>query len=123
MNSLTDLYNEAIVPMDVELEKQATEMVKQAEEEDAAGRIMARGFADELNKIAGNEPPSPTRTATPLAVPGGGGTVKSAPYQTMGQSKAGPSTGQLLKNTLPKAPRAAKAIPPKPLSNNFIAQK
>ena len=53
MNTLTDLYNQAIVPMDEELEKQATELVKQAEEEDAAGRIMARGFADEMNKLAG----------------------------------------------------------------------
>jgi len=52
MNSLTELYNEAIVPLDAELEKQAAELIKQAEEEDAAGRIMARGFADELNKLA-----------------------------------------------------------------------
>lgn len=55
MNTLTDLYNQAIVPMDEELEKQAAELVKQAEEEDAAGRIMARGFADELHKLA--QPP------------------------------------------------------------------
>jgi hypothetical protein len=52
MDSLTELYNSHIVPLDQELEKQAAEMVKQAEEEDAAGRIMARGFADELNKLA-----------------------------------------------------------------------
>ena len=30
-------------------------MVKQAEEEEFAGRIMARGFADELNKLAAPE--------------------------------------------------------------------
>lgn len=53
MNSLTDLYTQALVPMDQELEKQAAELYKQAEEEDACGRIMARGFADELNKLAG----------------------------------------------------------------------
>jgi hypothetical protein len=53
MDSLTELYNQQIVPMDEELEKQATEMWKEAEEEDAAGRIMARGFADELDKLAG----------------------------------------------------------------------
>lgn len=52
MESLTDLYNQLIVPQDEELEKQAGEMLKVAEEEDAAGRIMARGFADELNKLA-----------------------------------------------------------------------
>ena len=63
MNSLTELYNNALVPLDAELEKQASaelqkfaqeeaEIMKIAEEQDAAGRIMARGFADELNKLA-----------------------------------------------------------------------
>lgn len=52
MNSLTELYEQILVPQDQELEKQAGEMLKIAEEEDAAGRIMARGFADELNKLA-----------------------------------------------------------------------
>jgi len=68
MNTLTDLYNQAIVPMDVELEKQATELVKQAEEEDAAGRIMARGFADEMNKLAA--PPAPPVAAKAWKAPG-----------------------------------------------------
>lgn len=68
MNSLTELYNNALVPLDAELEKQASaelaqlaaeeeEMIKQAEEEDAAGRIMARGFQDELQKLAAGMPP------------------------------------------------------------------
>ena len=52
MESLTELYENMLVPQDEELEKQAGELIKQAEEEDAAGRIMARGFADELNKLA-----------------------------------------------------------------------
>jgi len=52
MNNLTDVYNQ-IAEADVTmLEKQAAH-IKVAEEEDAAGRIMARGFADELTKIAG----------------------------------------------------------------------
>lgn len=51
MRSLTDVYNK-VASQDAELEKQAAVLIKQAEEEDAAGRIMARGFADELNKIA-----------------------------------------------------------------------
>ena len=42
--SLVDLLNE--------MEEQDEEMSKIAAEEDAAGRIMARGFVDELNKIA-----------------------------------------------------------------------
>lgn len=78
MDSLTDLYNQALLPMDEQLEKQAGEMLKQAEEEDAAGRIMARGFADELNKLAG---------------PWGG---PSGPGGAGGNVDAGPSTGSLL---------------------------
>jgi hypothetical protein len=35
-----------------ELESSQEEMTKQAAEEEAAGRIMARGFMDELNKLA-----------------------------------------------------------------------
>lgn len=53
---------------------------KLAEEQDAAGRIMARGFADELSKLAefGGQPsfggPS-------------GDTIKTGPYQTGGTDK------------------------------------
>lgn len=50
MDSLTEIL-EKLAEKDTELEKQAEEMHKLAEEEDAAGRIMARGFADELNNI------------------------------------------------------------------------
>lgn len=78
MDNLTDLYNEAILPMDAELEKQAEEMWKEAEEEDAAGRIMARGFADELNKLAQPGQPVPV-----------GGTIKSKPFKVSG------ATGEL----------------------------
>jgi hypothetical protein len=53
MDNLTDVYNQ-FASIDDELEKQASEMVKQAEEEQFAGRIMARGFADEMNKLAGS---------------------------------------------------------------------
>lgn len=52
MRSLTDVY-ETISSKDAELEKQAGELIKKAEEDDAAGRITARGFADELSKLAG----------------------------------------------------------------------
>lgn len=51
MNSLTELYQHLSAGDAEILEKQAA-MIKQAEEEDAAGRIMARGFADELSKLA-----------------------------------------------------------------------
>ena len=51
MSSLTDVYNQ-ISSHDAELLEKQAEQIKIAEEEDAAGRIMARGFADELHKIA-----------------------------------------------------------------------
>lgn len=51
MDSLIDIYNTLSAADEEILEKQAAE-IKLAEEEDAAGRIMARGFADELEKIA-----------------------------------------------------------------------
>ena len=37
------------------MEEQEEEMMKVAAEEDAAGRIMARGFMDELNKLAATQ--------------------------------------------------------------------
>jgi hypothetical protein len=51
MNSMTEIYEQLSAKDAVLLEKQAAQM-KLAEEEDAAGRIMARGFADELAKLA-----------------------------------------------------------------------
>ena len=51
MKNLTDIHNQLSAADQVHLEKRA-EQIKIAEEEDAAGRIMARGFADELTKIA-----------------------------------------------------------------------
>ena len=52
--SLVDLYA-AMEESDHELTKEAEELEKLAAEEEAAGRIMARGFMDELNKVAGPE--------------------------------------------------------------------
>jgi len=51
MRNLTDIHHQLSSADQVYLEKQA-EQYKIAEEEDAAGRIMARGFADELQKLA-----------------------------------------------------------------------
>jgi hypothetical protein len=51
MKYLTDVYNQ-VASRDADLEKQAAELYKQAEEEAYAGRITARGFADELQKLA-----------------------------------------------------------------------
>jgi len=52
MRNLTDIHHQLSAADQVYLEKRA-EQIKIAEEEDAAGRIMARGFADELSKLAG----------------------------------------------------------------------
>lgn len=52
MRNLTEVH-EKLAATDTTLRSQEEELVKQAEEEDAAGRIMARGFTDELNKLAG----------------------------------------------------------------------
>lgn len=49
--SLVDVLNQLEVA-DEELHKEAAEQEKLAAEEEAAGRIMARGFMDELNKLA-----------------------------------------------------------------------
>lgn len=85
MKSLTDVYNQ-VASKDEELEKQAAELVKQAEEEDAAGRIMARGFADELHKLAGEEDPTAGINYGPKGgqFKGPGGSVASGGYSTGG---------------------------------------
>jgi hypothetical protein len=60
--SLADMY-EKIAAYDGEVEDQYEELSdteKLAAEHDAAGRIMARGFMDELNKIAQMPPAGPS---------------------------------------------------------------
>lgn len=91
MQSLQDVYNQ-IASQDVELEKRAGELLKQAEEEDAAGRITARGFADELAKLAANY----TKMAGDFNGPGGAyqqkfnrgaaETIKSKPGYDLGNA-------------------------------------
>lgn len=49
--SLVDVLNQ-LENADEEMEKEAQELEKIAAEEEAAGRITARGFMDELNKLA-----------------------------------------------------------------------
>jgi hypothetical protein len=91
MQSLTDVYNH-VASKDAELEKQAAELIKEAEEQDAAGRIMARGFADELAKLAGGYEPGNEFSGGPKGgafKPQGLGTAKSGPVQTSGKSGAG----------------------------------
>jgi hypothetical protein len=78
MESLTEVLD-ILSEQDQDLEKQASELMKVAEEHDAAGRIMARGFMDELTKLSGFG-------SQPSFQGPSGGTVKSGPYQT-GSSK------------------------------------
>ena len=101
MDTLTDLYNQQLVPLDQELEKQASAMVKQAEEEEFAGRIMARGFAAELNKLAAPDPyklkyDAKARGSMSSAMMGGSRTSKApgggaAAPAARPAAKAGPS--------------------------------
>lgn len=93
MKNLTDVYNQ-VASHDAELEKQAAQMIKQAEEEDAAGRIMARGFADELNKIAQPQGTFDTLKKPGFGQGGFGGTVQSKPgYDLGGAGKSGQGYG------------------------------
>lgn len=87
MRSISEVY-EQISARDADmLEKQAgvlakqAEIDKQAEEEEYAGRIMARGFAAELHKLA------ETNVAQPIG--SGGGTVKSAPFGGVSSAMTG----------------------------------
>lgn len=98
-NSLQDVYNQ-IASQDAELEKQASELIKQAEEEDAAGRITARGFADELSKLAAHHAATQAKLAGYDAgassfdtgpkggafKPGGAETIKSKPGYDLGNA-------------------------------------
>jgi len=95
MENLTDVYQQIAAADAGKLEKQAA-VIKVAEEEDAAGRIMARGFADELTKIAGDDAgygqdPSMAKTKLPTP-PKVGGTVK-APDFKVGGGATGPGPG------------------------------
>lgn len=102
MQSLQDVYTQ-IASQDAELEKQASELIKQAEEEDAAGRITARGFADELAKLASAHAVTQAKIAGAYDAgasafdtgPKGGamqrpsGTIKSGPMNTGGGNMGG----------------------------------
>ena len=104
MDSLTELYNTAIVPADEELEKQAAEMEKQAAEEEAAGRIMARGFASELNKLAA--PAHQWPKASGGGPSSGSGTIKTKPGYDTGSGATAPTV------KTPKVVGAPKIKPP-----------
>ncbi len=120
MQSLTDVYN-TVASRDADLEKQAAELYKQAEEEDAAGRIMARGFADELNKLAAPYTAGENVTDTgpkggAFKGPGGGGVPMTGKPAT-GGGKTGqgydPFAG---KSRAAAAPTAAQVPAPKPMA-------
>lgn len=91
MRTLTDVYD-TMASKDVELEKQASEIIKQAEEEDAAGRITARAFADELSKLAEVSEYKPTKPAAGGFASGAanrqGGTIPSGGFGTSGGGAA-----------------------------------
>lgn len=132
MRSLTEVHQK-IAAQDAELEKQAAEMLKIAEEQEAAGRIMARGFADELHKLAdaygsGYDPFSGGRAGrkgatggVPKVAPAGDTNAPGQAYNPR-RTKMNPVTGASANPGAGKAPAAPKAkitlgagpLPPKP---------
>ena len=101
MRSITEIY-ESLSAKDAELlEKQAAIKIAE-EEEDAAGRIMARGFADELAKLAN----MPGQTVP--EVPNDLGAVRNFKLGPKGASGVN-ATGQKVQST----PTGGMA-PPKP---------
>ncbi len=111
MNSIAEIY-EQLSAKDVEyLEKQAAE-ARVAEEEDAAGRIMARGFADELRKLAGM--PGQTIPETPNDL-GAIRNYKLGPHGATGVNARGQ---QVQSNAggfmVPKPPKPAATAAAKP---------
>lgn len=80
MNSLSEVYG-AMTEKDQELLEKQAAMKIAADEEDAAGRIMARGFADELHKLADGVPSIPAASQEIVKSPG------------FGSLKLGPTSG------------------------------
>jgi hypothetical protein len=132
MKSLVEVYNQLPVKDQELLEKQAADKIA-ADEQDAAGRIMARGFADELNMLSelhektanltGNPPggfgPSmPGGTRTPKPPTGMGADPDQVKGSPQGGFKAtkGPGAGGTMgaTGTVAKPPAFPKAAPAKP---------
>jgi hypothetical protein len=80
---LVDIH-ETLSSYDAELEKEAAVEYEKLAEEDAAGRIMARGFMDELQKIAGGDAPGMAGGLGRAPMGGPAQTIKSKPYATSG---------------------------------------
>jgi len=110
MRNLTDIHNQLSAADQVYLEKHA-EQIKIAEEEDAAGRIMARGFADELTKLA--EPAQRPTFSPPVESAGAGGNVFK-PGDKINAVTGANQTGKA-RGAGPAAPKPPAANPaPKP---------
>ena len=130
--SLVDIHDQ-ISAHDSALEKEAAVEFQKLAEEDAAGRIMARGFMDELQKLAGPfdlkykggaAPPSPglkgrSMKAPPSPGKGTGGAYSPKLTRAGGQDTA---TGQPMKPAMPK-PTAAKAQPMPSMGSKAVRYK
>ena|SRR5579871_5708675 len=113
MDSITEVYEHLSAQDEHYLEKQAA-AIKQAEEEDAAGRIMARGFADELAKLA--TMPGQTVPDTPNDL-GAIRQFKLGPHgasgtNALGQKVQSTPTGGMAPAAKPAAPKPPAATPP-----------
>ncbi len=105
--SLVDIHAQ-LTSQDEVLEKEAAQEFSKLAEEDAAGRIMARGFMDELHKIAqGVQPITPGRT-----VPTGRYRTGPGPGQAPGLKPRKPKTPKLPTNiTMARQPFHSRKPP------------
>lgn len=107
--SLVDVLNQ-LETADEEMKKEAAELEKIAAEEEAAGRITARGFMDELNKLAQGMQFKPQmvdpKPLKPLNREPGLPPKSPLPGQTRTSKMLGPEYGKKVK--IPVGPKGMK---------------
>ncbi len=113
--SLSELY-EQMAYADLELEKEAGEMDKLAAEEDAAGRITARGFMDELTKLARSMLPDsgvklPSRNSSRMAGPKKSEFIPSPKMDTATAASKAPQWGRMAGRREERLTRSFKKEP------------
>ena len=111
MSSLREIYDQVSAHDARILEKQAAEL-HAAEEEAAAGKIMARGFADEARKFAAFTPKPPGSTVP--ETPNDLGAIRQFQLGANGKATGVNPAGQKVQSTAtggmapPKPPAAPK---------------
>lgn len=112
--SLVEFYNE-MTQVDDELKKEAAEMDKLAADEEIAGRFTARGFLDELNKLAQKAPP---RTPTQMMFP----SPKGPPMGAMQKQKQKFQAAKKMQETF-RPPKGGQVTPEAAKRLNLAAKR